>query len=196
MVLPAWIIEAWLSRPGITSVTAVATAAVGVITYRRSLLWKRSELASSFLKELNQNQELSFACRCLDWRAGKFVVPDNLQPLLSEGDRTIEHDPEVLGTAMRYDLTVAEMSDDPRLQIYRTAMDTLLSWLSVVHNSIDRDLFGARDLPGVGYWVDRLTERTDLDGFISRFGYADAVSELSKAFRQSTRGSRPRKNPA
>ncbi len=174
----------------VTAVTAVTTAIIGITTLRRSLLWKRSELASNFLKELGQYQELSFACRCLDWNAGTFVVPDSMCPLLPGDARTIEHDPEALATAMRVDLTVAEMRKDPRLQIYRTAIDSLLSWLAVVSTSIDRDLFGAEDLPGVGYWVDRITAGKEFTGSLNGFGYADPVRRLSEAFDRSTRRDR------
>ena len=51
--------------------TAVIGLGFGAVTLSRSLLWKRAELASSYLKELNQNPELVFACRCLDWNGGK-----------------------------------------------------------------------------------------------------------------------------
>ena len=180
-------VEAWQYRPGVASITALATVLVGVLTLRRSLLWKRSELASNFLKDLNQNEEVLFACRCLDWNACRLVLPAALQPLLPDGTRTFDHDPRLLDSAMRLDLTIDEMSADARLQIYRTAMDGLLSWLSVLSNSLDRDLFGADDLPGVGYWVNRVVARSAFDDFISEFGYGDAIDRLTHYFRRSMR---------
>ena len=42
------------------------------------------------------------------------------------------------------------------LQIYRTSMDSFLSWLSLVASALDRRLFMVADIQDVGYWVAKI----------------------------------------
>ena len=51
--------------------------------------WKRAELANSYLKDFNNNAELVFAGRCLDWNGGRLVLPESLRPYMPEGARYI-----------------------------------------------------------------------------------------------------------
>src|SRR5436305_14564881 len=84
----------------------------------KALLWKRAELANNYLKDFNNNPELVFAGRCLDWNGGKLVLPDNLRPYMPNGALLIEHDRRIFAIALRPDLKLHEMADDPRIQIY------------------------------------------------------------------------------
>ena len=104
----------------------------------KAVRWKRAELANNYLKDLNTNEELGVACRALDWNGGRLVVPANLRPLCDKADSII-HDYSVMKYAMRPDLLITEMEKDFRIQLYRTAMDALLSWLSLVASALDRN---------------------------------------------------------
>lgn len=79
------------------SIASVCVAIIGggvsLYNARKAVQWKRAEFANAQLKELLSNDELSFACRCLDWYGGILVVPEKLQPLLGKDKRTIDHDP-------------------------------------------------------------------------------------------------------
>ena len=67
----------------------------------KAVCWKRAELANSYLKDFNNNPELVFAGRCLDWNGGKLVLPENLRPYMPDGAEFIVHDRNVF--ARRYD---------------------------------------------------------------------------------------------
>ena len=58
----------------------------------------------------------------------------------------IQHDRRVFTQALRPDLPLGSMDDDPRIQIYRTSMDTFLTWLSLVTSALDRKLFMVADI--------------------------------------------------
>lgn len=95
-----------------------AGAGVGFISYLKSVAWKKAELAAGYIKELQSNEELVFACRALDWNGGKLVVPTSLLPLLSEKPKKIiSHERHVLHTAMEPGLTLSAMEAEPRLQV-------------------------------------------------------------------------------
>lgn len=158
---------------------------VALFNARKSVQWKRAELASSYLKELNSNPELVFACRCLDWQGGKMVIPDQLRPLIGDDAKIIVHEYNVLTKSMKPSLFVTEMDSEPRLQLYRTALDSLLSWLSLVDNALERKLFSASDIPDAGYWVRRIKRLGWMDEFIDRFGYKDSTARLRLAFPSS-----------
>lgn len=119
----------------------------------KAVRWKRAELANSYLKDFNNNPELVFAGRCLDWNGGKLILPENLRPYMPNGIQFIEHDRRVFAKALRPDLRIGAMDEDPRIQIYRTSMDSFFSWLSLVASALDRKLFFVADLQDVGYWV-------------------------------------------
>ena len=148
----------------------------------KAVRWKRAELANNYLKDLNTNEELVFACRALDWKGGRLVVPANLRPLLSDKADSIIHDYSMMKSAMRPDLLITEMEKDSRIQLYRTAMDALLSWLSLVASALDRNLFVADDVDVVGYWVFQIERVGFLDGFIRAFGYDKQIEKLRRAF--------------
>jgi hypothetical protein len=148
--------------------------AIALFNARKAVLWKRADLASAYMKELSSNSELVFACRVLDWNGGRLVVPEQLQPLLPTDEKTITHDRSALKRAM--------CVKDPRLQIYRTAIDSLLSWLEVVNNSLNRKLFLAEDMPALRYWVLRLATDSDLKEFIDAFEYRNILDNLINRF--------------
>ena len=159
--------------------------AVALFNSRKSVLWKRAELANSYMKDFNNSDELVFAGRCLDWNGGKLIIPESLRPY-ADNAQAIDHDRRVFAKALRPDLKVSEMNDDPRIQIYRTSMDSFLSWLSLVSSAIERKLFLAADIPDVGYWVAKIQSEVVLHPFIIAYGYGESIQKLVRTFRRNT----------
>jgi hypothetical protein len=145
--------------------------------------WKRAELANSYLKDFNNNPELVFAGRCLDWNGGKLILPESLQPYLPDGTRVIEHDRRVFAKALRPDLQLSEIDKDPRIQIYRTSVDSFLSWLGLVASALDRKLFFVADVQDVGYWVAKVESEVVLHPFIVAYGYKENIEKLIRLYR-------------
>lgn len=156
---------------------------VALFNSRQAVLWKRAELANSYLKDFQSNSELVFASRCLDWNAGKLVLPEGLRPYIKDSEY-IDHDRRVFANALRPDLLISEMDDDPRIQIYRVAIDSFLSWLCLVSSALDRRLFNVRDIEEVGYWTAKLQSETAVHAFIRAFGYQENIDNLTRRFRK------------
>jgi hypothetical protein len=167
-------------------VFALIGGCVALFNAWKAVLWKRAELASGFLKQLTSDESLVFACRAMDWKAGRLVVPENLTALLHDDARFIVHEPDVLKTAMRSNLYSDEMEADARIQLYRTTMDDLLSWLSIVSTALERGLFTAYDAPEIGYWVRKIRSEGYIEGFIDDYGYGPSQKALRKVFRRPT----------
>ena len=176
------------------SETAIAIAYVGafvglvgggvaLFNSWKAVCWKRAELANTYLKDFNNNAELVFAGRCLDWNGGKLVLPENLRPYMPDGQQFIEHDRRVFAQALRPDLQVGEMDEDPRIQIYRTSMDSFLSWLCLVASALDRKLFLVADIQDVGYWVAKIQSEVVVHPFIVAYGYQENIEKLIRLYR-------------
>jgi hypothetical protein len=157
---------------------------VALFNSRMAVAWKRAELANSYLKDLNTSPELTFACRSLDWNGGKLVAPESLRPFLPDGEKTIQHDKLTFAHALRPDLQIGELDDDPRVQIYRTSMDSFLSWLSLVASGLNRNLFAVADIEEVGYWVAKLQSERITHNFICAYGYQENINKLVVLFRR------------
>ena len=114
-------------------------AAVSLFNARKAVSWKRAELANNYIKEFNSNDEMVFAGRCLDWEGGRLFLPEKLRVYLSNEAKFIEHDKRIMAKALSPMLTLEE-DDDPRIQIYRTSMDSFLSWLILVASGLNRKL--------------------------------------------------------
>jgi hypothetical protein len=149
----------------------------------KNVCWKRAELANNYLKDFNNNAELVFAGRCLDWNGGKLVLPESLRPYTPDNARFIQHDRRLFAKALSPDLQVSEMDDDPRIQIYRTSMDSFLSWLCLVSSALDRKLFLVADIQEVGYWVAKIQSEVALHRFIIAYGYQESIERLIKIYR-------------
>jgi len=149
----------------------------------KAVCWKRAELANNYLKDFNNNLELVFAGRCLDWNGGKLVLPESLRPFMTDETHFIQHDRQMFAKALRPDLQVCEMDEDPRIQIYRTSMDSFLSWLSLVASALDRKLFLVADLQDVGYWVAKIQSEVVLHPFIVAYGYQENIEKLIRCYR-------------
>jgi hypothetical protein len=150
----------------------------------KAVLWKRAEVANNYMKDFNSNQELVFAGRCLDWNGGRLVLPESLRPYMPDNAQFIQHDRRLFAKALRPDLLVKEMDEDPRIQIYRTSIDSFLSWLSLVASALDRKLFMVADIQDVGYWVAKIQSEPILHGFIIAFGYKENIDKLIQHFRR------------
>ena len=146
--------------------------------------WKRAEFANTYLKDFNNSPELVFAGRCLDWNGGKLALPESLRPYLSDGAHFIQHDRHIFAKALRPDLTIDEMDIDPRIQIYRTSMDSFLSWLCLVTSALDRKLFSVADMQDVGYWVAKIQSEVVLHPFIAAYGYEENIEKLISYYRR------------
>jgi hypothetical protein len=149
----------------------------------KNVQWKKAELANSYMREFNSNPELVFAGRCLDWNGGKLVLPDSLRPLMPTAEGVIQHDRALFARALRPDLTIRELDEDPRIQIYRTSIDGFLSWLCLVSSALDRKLFRVDDLQDIGYWVAKLQSEVDVHPFIVAYGYKENIEKLVGLYR-------------
>ena len=157
-------------------------AGVALFNSWKAVCWKRAELANSYIKEFNSNDEMVFAGRCLDWEGGRLVLPEKLRAYLPDNAQFIEHDKKVMAKALSPNLTLEE-DDDPRIQIYRTSIDLFLSWLSLVASGLNRKLFLVADIEEVGYWVTKIQSEPIVHGFIRAYGYEERFLTLVRAFR-------------
>jgi len=172
--------DAFTATIGVLGLTG---GVVAWLNYRKAVLWKRAELANNYLKDFNNNPELVFAGRCLDWNGGKLALPENLRAYMPNGEQFIQHDRRIFAIALRADLKIHEMEDEPRIQIYRTSMDSFLSWLSLVASALDRKLFVVDDLQDVGYWAAKIQSEVAVHGFIVAFGYQESIEKLIRFYR-------------
>jgi len=146
--------------------------------------WKRAELANSYLPDFDSNPELVFAGRCLDWNGGKLVLPDNLRAYMPDNAQVIQHDRTVFANALRPDLRIDEIDKDSRTQIYRTSIDSFLSWLSLVASALDRKLFTAADIQEIGYWVAKIESDPVIIKFVIAYGYEENINKLISRYRR------------
>lgn len=165
-----------------TLIVGVLTLAVSVFNAWKAVQWKRAELAGSYLKDLFTDEELVFACRALEWQAVPLVVPERVAPLLPDGRRTIEHERSVMQGAMASGLSIDGMKLDPRIRIYRTALDGLLSWLALLDQAIQRGLFAPGDIVEAKYWLRIVSKARWLDAFIAEYEYDEPIDRLIERF--------------
>jgi hypothetical protein len=150
----------------------------------KAVCWKRAELANTYLKDFNNNPELVFAGRCLDWNGGKLILPESLRPYMPDGSQVIEHDRRIFAKALSPSLRLNEMDKDPRVQIYRTSVDSFLTWLCLVASALDRKLFSVADIQDVGYWVAKIQSEVVLHPFIVAYGYQENINKLIRHYRR------------
>lgn len=172
------------SIPALAASGGLLVGAIALANYRKSVRWKQAELANMQLRDLVTNEDLVFACRSIDWYGGLLVVPEALRPLLEEAGQSdvIEHSPSIVARAMAPDLSDEEMKSEPRLQLYRTAIDSLLSWFSLVQTSLHRKLYEPADIEAIAWWLFRIKQASYLEDFIQEFGYKEDVVALHKTF--------------
>ena len=156
---------------------------VSLFNTRKGVLWKRAELANTYMKDFNNNAELVFAGRCLDWMGGKLILPESLRPYMPDGASVIIHDRAVFAKAVDPFLQVGELDGDPREKIYRTSLDAFLSWLSLVASALDRKLFLVADIQDVGYWVAKIESEVVIHPFIVGYGYKGNIEKLIRLYR-------------
>jgi hypothetical protein len=104
---------------------------------------------------------------------------------MPDGANVIQHDRAVFARSLRPDLKVGQMDDDPRIQIYRTSMDSFLSWLCLVASALDRRLFTVADIQDVGYWVAKIQSEIVLHPFIVAYGYQENIEKLIRRYRET-----------
>jgi len=165
------------------ALVALVGGGVALFNARKAVCWKRAELANTYMKDFNNNPELVFAGRCLDWQGGKLIVPESLRAYLPDGTKVIEHDRALYAAAVSPLLQVGDLDDDPRVQIYRTSLDMFLSWLTLVGSALDRKLFIVADIHDVGYWVAKIESEVVIHPFIVAYGYATSLQKLIRLYR-------------
>ena len=69
------------------------------------------------------------------------------------------------------------------MQVYRTAIDSLLSWLSLVDQALDTKLFRAKDIRPAAYWFWKVETSEWMKGFVDDF-YCDEMNRLRRQFRK------------
>jgi hypothetical protein len=167
----------------IALVGAGATAIFALINVRNAVKWKRAELANSYLKELVSDDTIAFATRSLDWLVGTFAVPARLLPLVPDGATAMQHDDALMrNVALNPTLIVSQMQADFRVEIYRTAIDSFLTWLSIIENALARDLFLAEDMIELSYWINKVATDEKLMKFARAFNYDRAIVSLCRHF--------------
>ncbi|MBK1657287.1 hypothetical protein [Paracraurococcus ruber] len=176
-------LEKLLVSSGGLLVTAIG-GGIALVSFLRANRWKRAELANGYLADLTSNAELVFACRALDWEAGRLVVPETLRPILSrdgaDPPAAILHDTALRDRCMDPDLRSDAVIAEPLLQVYRTAFDSLLSWLALVRQALDRRLFRPGDVEALQYWLNRIAAATWMHGFIGTYGYGTDMLALAR----------------
>ena len=168
------------------AVVGLIGGGVALFNSWKSVCWKRAELANTYMKDFNNSAELVFAGRCLDWNGGKLVLPETLRAYTPDDAKFIVHDRDVFAKALRPDLQIAEMDEDPRIQIYRTSMDSFLGWLCLVSSALDRKLFYVADIQDIGYWVAKIQSEVVLRRFIIAYGYQESIEKLTQTFRKKS----------
>jgi hypothetical protein len=166
------------------AVIGLVGGGVSLFNTRKAVLWKRAELANTYMKDFNSSPELVFASRCLDWRGGKLILPESLRPYMPDGASVIIHDLAVYARAVDPFLQVGELNEDPRIQIYRTSLDGFLSWLSLVASALDRKLFLVADIEDLGYWVAKIESEVVIHPFIIGYGYQGNIEKLIRLYRE------------
>jgi hypothetical protein len=161
---------------------AIFGGGVALFNAWKTVAWKRAELANAYMKEFTNNEELVFASRCLDWNAGRLVVPEKLCAYLPSDVRIIEYDPSSFARALIPSITVNDLIADPRIQIYRTCIDSFLSWLSLIASGLDRRLFLAKDIQDVSYWLNKVRSHQAVLTFAQAYGYSDTINRLRRHY--------------
>ena len=165
------------------ALVALVGGGVALFNARKAVCWKRAELANTYMRDVNNNPELVFAGRCLDWQGGKLIVPESLRAYLPDGAKVIEHDRRLYAAAVSPFLQIGVMDNDPRVQIYRTSLDMFLSWLALVAGALDRKLFLVADIHDVGYWVAKIESEVVIHPFILAYAYATSLEKLIRLYR-------------
>jgi hypothetical protein len=155
---------------------------VALFNARKAVAWKRAELANAYMRDFNNNEELVFAGRCLDWNGGRLALPAGLRGYLPDHGYVIEHDRKVFAVALSPQLMLSDMADDPRIQIYRTSIDSFLTWLSLIASGLDRKLFLVADIQDVGYWVQKVLSEPVVMDFIRAYGYEANFRKLIRYY--------------
>ena len=168
---------------GVGLFATVVGAGVALFNSWKAVCWKRAELANAYIKDFNSNDEMVFVGRCLDWEGGRLFLPEKLRVYLPDEAKFIAHDKRIMAKALSPSLNL-EQDDDPRIQIYRTSMDSFLSWLSLVASGLNRKLFLVEDIEEVGYWVSKIESEPMVHGFIIAYGYHERFMTLRRAFRR------------
>ena len=95
----------------------------------------------------------------------------------------MQHDYRLMiDVALKPMLTVTEMQADFRVEVYRTAIDGFLTWLSIVSNALERQLFSAADIGELRYWIVKIASEPALMRFAKAYEYDKAIDSLCRHF--------------
>jgi hypothetical protein len=148
--------------PVVDAGSAAIAAIAGLIAYRqycRAQQWRKGDLAAALLSQLDQDDELAFACHALDWGTGPLIVPPKYRPLLkkmnSSDDCVVDHDIIALALALQ-----PKLADLTRLGalglIYRQTFDKVFGHFDNIERLVESQQLQIEDLVGLKYWLDRI----------------------------------------
>lgn len=187
----------------LAKITSVFIAGVSVayayMQYRRAKLWKARDLAAELVIQFEKDEELSLACRALDWGVGPLLVPARYRPLFKfvpivagtaeASGEVMAHDPAVLYFALRPSLQ-SQTLRDPRGLVYRACFDKFFSHLVNMNRLLKDEQIELKDIHEAKYWLEKITSYDYLPAngsadnmfrpFILAFGYGGAL-DLCKA---------------
>jgi hypothetical protein len=149
--------------PLVAAVSAFIAAVGAFFVYRqytRAQEWRRGDLATSLMKELESNDELAFACISLDWGTGPLVVPTRYRPLVEQmssgSGAVLQHSPEILALALEPYLN-EETEKSAQGLIYRHCFVKLFSHLDNIARLLVSKQIRRADLDGLEYWLKQLS---------------------------------------
>jgi hypothetical protein len=159
MQVPVWIeVMSKLAVPSIALLGAVYTA----LQYGRAKRCKAGDLAVTLIGQLEKDEELTLACRAIDWGAGPLVVPQRYRALLERGElspvdrgEVMKQDPDLMARAVKVGLAI-DPETEPGGLVYRYCFDKLFAHLANIHRLWKADQLKLDDLSELRYWLKRI----------------------------------------
>jgi hypothetical protein len=129
MQMPVWIeVMSKLAVPSIALLGAVYTA----LQYGRAKRWKAGDLAVTLIGQLEKDEELTLACRAIDWGVGPLVVPQRYRALLERGElspvdrgEVMKQDPDLMARAVKVGLAIDPETEPRGARLSRLLRQTL-----------------------------------------------------------------------
>ena len=128
----------------------IAGGFVAYLNWKNAVRWKRAELGASYLQPFFDDEEVTFALRCIDWGVGKIPIPKKYENMMTT--KVIVHSPCLLVEAMKPDLTYTAESNE-QCMLYRLAMDTLFGRIEWIANRVESNLITREDVGDLEYWL-------------------------------------------
>jgi hypothetical protein len=88
--------------------------------------WRRVEFVRSVVDQMNNDEEIQFCLRALDWGVGPLPVPPKHRCLFSDRRDVMEHDPALMERALGVSLP-ADWDKHREVLVYRLSFDYLFT---------------------------------------------------------------------